>query len=182
VLTVVVLAAGESKRFGSQKLLHRLEANDTLFERAMRASGTFDTVVVCSQATLPLAQKLHAHAILNGAPERGMAHSLRLANAELDAERPILVLPADLLLVEPHHIADIAALASDGVDIMYPVRSDGTPGHPVYFSARARALIADLPDNEPIARLRDHPELTRQTVAIDEPWPYQDVDDPSDLP
>jgi molybdenum cofactor cytidylyltransferase len=181
VLTVVVLAAGESKRFGSQKLLHGLEANDTLFERALRASGMFDTVVVCSAATLALAEALHARAILNAEPERGMAHSLRLANAEIDAERPILVLPADLLLVEPHHIADIAA-AVDDADVVHPVRSDGTPGHPVYFSARARALIENLGDNEPISQVRDNPALTRRTLAIEEAWPYQDVDEPSDLP
>lgn len=181
MLTVVILAAGQSKRFGSQKLLHRLEENDTLFERAMRAAGPFDTVVVCSEATLPVAEELHARAVLNREPERGMAHSLRLANAAIDPEGPILVLPADLLLIEPQHVADIAALA-EALDVVYPVRADGTPGHPVYFSARARALIARLGDNEPIAKLRDHPELARRAVAIEDSWPYADVDDPSDLP
>jgi len=181
LLTVVILAAGQSTRFGSQKLLHKLEENDTLFERALRAGGAFETVVVCSEDTLPLAQALHARAILNREPERGMAHSLNLANDAIDRERPILVLPADLLLIEPHHLADLAALA-DAADVVHPVRSDGTPGHPVYFSARARALIAQLGDNEPIARLRDHPDLTRRSVAIDDDWPYRDVDDPSDLP
>ena len=177
---MVVLAAGESKRFGSQKLLHRLEASDTLFERALRACGTFDTLVVCNQATLPVAQTLHACAILNPEPERGMAHSLRLADAAIDAERPILVLPADLLLIEPHHVVGIAALANDH-DVVYPVRPDGTPGHPVYFSPRARARVSKLRDNEPIAHLRDDPELRQRAVAVEESWPYQDVDRPGDL-
>ena len=181
MLTVVVLAAGESKRFGSQKLLHKLEENDTLFERAVRAAGAFDTVVVCSEATEPVARALRARAVLNREPERGMAHSLRLANDAIEPDRPILVLPADLLLIEPHHVADVAAAVEDA-DVVHPIRSDGTPGHPVYFSARARALIAKLPDNEPIAKRRDHPELTRRTVAIEEDWPYADVDQPSDLP
>jgi molybdenum cofactor cytidylyltransferase len=181
VLTVVVLAAGESKRFGSQKLLHKLEGSDTLLERAIRASGAFDSVVVCSEQTLPAARALHAHTIVNREPERGMIHSLRLANRKIDPERPILVLTADLLLIEPHHVADIAAAVEDA-DVVHPVRSDGTPGHPVYFSARARALIAKLRDNEPIAKLRDDPSLTRRTVTIDEAWPYRDVDTRSDLP
>lgn len=180
MLTVVILAAGLSERFGSQKLLHKLEMNDTLFERAIRAAGTFDTVVVCSDATLPLAHALHARAIVNREPERGMSHSLRLANTAIDRDRPILVIPADLLLIEPHHLADLAALADD-IDVVHPIRSDGTPGHPVYFSFRARAMIADLEDNEPIATLRDHPALTRRTVAIDADWPYRDVDERSDL-
>lgn len=180
MLTVVVLAAGQSKRFGSQKLLHEFETGDTLLERAIRASGVFDSVVVCGEQTLQAARALHAHAILNREPERGMVHSLRLANLEIEPERPILVLAADLLLIEPHHVADLAAAAEDA-DVVYPVRSDGTPGHPVYFSARARTHIGELSDNEPIAKLRDHPELRRRTVTIDQPWPYRDVDEVADL-
>ena len=87
MLTVVVLAAGESKRFGSQKLLLKLEENDTLFERAVRAAGAFDTVVVCSEATEPVARALRARAVLNREPERGMAHSLRLANDAIEPDR-----------------------------------------------------------------------------------------------
>ena len=181
MLTVVILAAGQSTRFGSQKLLHKLEENDTLFERAIRAAGAFDTVVVCSEVTQPVAHALRVRAVLNREPERGMAHSLRLANEAIESERPILVLPADLLLVEPHHVADVAAAVEDA-DVVHPIRSDGTPGHPVYFSARARALIAKLRDGEPIAKLREHSELTRRTLAIEEDWPYTDVDQPSDLP
>ena len=181
MLTVVVLAAGESKRFGSQKLLHRLERADTLFERAMRACGTYDAVVVCNEHTLAAAQQLHARAILNRDPQRGMVHSLRLANDAIDPGRPILVVPADLLLIEPHHVADLAALANNE-DVVFPVRPDGTPGHPVYFSAHARELIGELHDNEPIAHLRDHPLLTRRMITIEEPWPYRDVDEPGDLP
>ena len=167
-------------RFGSQKLLHRLASGDTLLERAIRASGAFETVIVCSEQTMPAAQALHARTILNREPERGMAHSLRLANREIARERPILVLPADLLLVEPHHLADFAALANDA-DVLHPVRSDGAPGHPVYFSSRARTLIEELRDNEPIAKLRDRAGLSRTTVTIDEAWPYRDVDQPGDL-
>ncbi|HTC29590.1 MAG TPA: NTP transferase domain-containing protein [Candidatus Acidoferrum sp.] len=181
MLTVVILAAGLSTRFGSQKLLHKLEENDTLFERAIRAAGTFDSVIVCSEPMLPLARARHTRAVLNWEPKRGMAYSLRLANGAVEHDRPILVLPADLLLVEPHHLAEVAGLV-DEADVVHPVRSDGTPGHPVYFSPRARARIPQLKDNEPIAALRDHPALTRRTIAIEDDWPYRDVDEQSDLP
>ena len=89
-------------------------------------------------------------------------------------------MPADLLLIQPHHAAGIAAAAGSS-DVVYPVRADGTPGHPVYFSARARELIGGLRDNEPIAHVRDHRELQRQAVPVDDAWPYHDIDRPSDL-
>jgi molybdenum cofactor cytidylyltransferase len=181
MLTVVILAAGESKRFGSQKLLHPLGSNDTLLARAVRSSGGFCAVVVCSDATLPAAQALQTRAVLNREPERGMAHSLRLANDAIASEHAILVLPADLLWIEPHHLSAFAALAGSDDDVIFPVRADGTPGHPVYFSPRARALIGRLADNEPIAHLRDNTSLSRRAVAVDESWPFRDVDEPADL-
>ncbi|HEX8805928.1 MAG TPA: NTP transferase domain-containing protein [Candidatus Aquilonibacter sp.] len=180
-VTVVVLAAGESKRFGSQKLLHQLDRNDNLLARAIRASSGFNAVVVCSDATLAPAQALGAHTVINREPKRGMIHSLRLANDAIASKDAILVLPADLLRIEPHHLTGFAALANDGDDVLFPVRADGTPGHPVYFSARARALIGRLAEGEPIAHLRDNAALSRRAVVVDEPWPFQDVDEPSDL-
>jgi molybdenum cofactor cytidylyltransferase len=180
-MTVVILAAGESKRFGSQKLLHQLGDNDTLLGRAIRASSSFKAVVVCSDATLGPARALQARTIVNREPERGMAHSLRLANDMIAAEDAILVLPADLLSIEAHHLTGFAALANGDDDVLFPMRSDGTPGHPVYFSARARALIGRLADNEPIAHLRDNASLARRAIAVDELWPFRDVDEPTDL-
>jgi CTP:molybdopterin cytidylyltransferase MocA len=131
---------------------------------------------------LPRARALQKRAVLNREPERGMAHSLRLANDAIASEHGILVLPADLLWIEPHHLSAFAALANSDDDVVFPVRADGTPGHPVYFSARARTLIGRLADNEPIAHLRDSAAFSRRTVAVDEPWPFRDVDEAADLP
>lgn len=180
MLTVVVLAAGESKRFGSQKLLHALPQGDTLLARAIRARGAYEALVVTSSALAELAKTLGARVVTNDEPERGMAHSLRLANAAVDPAHDLAVLPADLLLIEAGHLEQIVVAAS-GSDVTYPSRQDNTPGHPVVFSPRARAYIEELRDNEPIARIRDREDLTRRVVAIEEAWPYRDVDRPSDL-
>ncbi len=91
-VTVVILAAGEAKRFGSQKLIHPLAEGDTLLARAIRAGGTFETVVVCGPEVEPHAKALGVRTILNAEPERGMAHSLRLANAAVDADSAIAVM------------------------------------------------------------------------------------------
>ncbi|HTU70224.1 MAG TPA: NTP transferase domain-containing protein [Candidatus Baltobacteraceae bacterium] len=180
MLTVVVLAAGRSRRFGSDKLLHGLPGGETLLERAVRAGGAFDSVLVCSPAIAARARALHPHTIVNRHPERGMSYSLRLANAAIAPESAIAVLPADLLLIGPHDVACVAA-SIDGADVAFPVRSDGTPGHPVVFAAGARPLIEQLCDGEPIACVRDRAGLTRRLVAIEEPWPYRDVDTPADI-
>jgi molybdenum cofactor cytidylyltransferase len=181
VLHVVILAAGIAERFGSQKLVHPLAGGGTLLARAIRAAGTFPLIVVCGGSIEEHALALGARTVRNDEPERGMSYSLRLANAQIDRASPIAVLPGDLLYVEAQHVARIAMQAVD-VDVVYPMRSDRTPGHPVIFSPRARERVERLADNEPIARVRDAAELTRKTIELDAAWPYRDVDRRSDLP
>ena len=181
-LTVVVLAAGSAQRFGSQKLLHPLPEGDTLLSRAIRAAGSYEALVVCSREVEPRARALGARTVLNVEPEKGMWNSAWVGNAAVDVANDVAVLPADLLLIESEHVARIAALAN-GVDVVYPRRSDGTPGHPVLFAAGARWRIADLAiAQEPVSAARDEPALSRRIIEIDEDWPYRDVDMRSDLP
>jgi len=178
-LTIVVLAAGRSSRFGSNKLLCEI-GGDTLLDRALRACGSYRALVVASTEVADAVAAAGKPFVINDAPERGMAHSLRLANALIDDASPIALLPADLLYVTDAGVASIVDRSRD-VDVTNPVRADGTPGHPVVFSAAARRYIDELPDGDTIRQLRDHPGLTRRTVLIDEEWPYKDVDVVSDL-
>jgi len=180
VLTVVVLAAGRSQRFGSDKLLHPLPHGDTLLARAVRACGAFARVVVCSPQLEAHVRSLDTTAIVNGSPERGMAYSLRLANAQIDPQHDLAVLPADLPLIAAEHVVRMVE-SLRGADVAHPVRSDGTPGHPVIFSSRMRRWIEELADNEPAARLRERAGIARRSIAIEEPWPYRDVDVREDL-
>jgi molybdenum cofactor cytidylyltransferase len=178
--TCVVLAAGLSSRFGGEKLTHAPGGfgAPTLLQRAIRACERFPTVVVISPRLHGLlTQHAAVKAVVNDRPELGMAHSLQLADAEIDRRLAIAVLPADLALIEPRDVAAIVA-ASHGVDVVYPRRADGTPGHPVIFSPHARTRISSLPPGDTIRDLRDHPELTRLVPAIESPWPYTDIDVP----
>jgi len=180
VLTIVVLAAGRSERFGSNKLLHELPEGGTLLERAIRACGEFSAIAICGKETEARARELRIETILNEFPDRGMSYSLRLAHAAIDPRDDIAVLPADLRAITAESLSHVIELAQ-GVDVTYPARADKTPGHPVIFSARARKGIEELGDNAPISQVRDHPTLSRRIIPIEDPWPYQDIDRVSDL-
>lgn len=119
--------------------------------------------------------------VVNDEPERGITQSLRLANAQIPREHSIAVLPADLLHIDADRLAYVVEQARD-VDVAFPVREDGTPGHPVVFSAAARRYIDELPDGDTLRMLREREGLTRRGITIDEEWPYRDVDVESDLP
>jgi len=118
-------------------------------------------------------------AIVNDAPERGMAHSLRLADAAVaDREAALAVLLADTPLVDAALVALVIAARGDA-DVAYPVR-DGRPGHPVVFGPRPRAAIAALPDGDTLRTLRADARWQRVEVAIDDERPFLDVDTPED--
>ena len=112
--------------------------------------------------------------IANDEPERGMAHSLRLANAVIPAEHAIAVLLADKPLVTAELIERVIAGLGDA-DVAFPQR-DGVPGHPVVFSPIARALIIALPDGDNIHLVRDNDFLERRALEIDDAGAYVDVD------
>jgi molybdenum cofactor cytidylyltransferase len=179
-VTCIILAAGRSSRFGTDKLLHVLRNGDTLIARAVRACSGFPTVVVSSDQVAAALDSTSVTIVRNDEPERGMAHSLRLANARIDAARAIAVLPADLALIEPEHVALVIDALADA-DVVHPARRDGTPGHPVVFSPLARSSIGELPDGDTIRRLREREGLSRRTIVVEEAWPYADVDTRSDL-
>jgi len=172
----VILAAGTASRFGGQKLLAPLNGAP-LIAHALAAVAHLPTVLVASPALEPF--RGTARFVANAEPERGMTHSLRLANAAIDAGDALLVLLADMPWMTRGIVDAVLAQAGDA-DVCYPTR-DGIGGHPVYFSPRARDRIAALPDGDALKSLRDDPHLVRRTIALEAGGAYRDVDRPGDI-
>jgi CTP:molybdopterin cytidylyltransferase MocA len=152
---------------GRDKLLLEVEGR-SLLARALAAAAGRDSVVVASPALAPTIPAATGRTVVvNDAPERGMSHSLRLADAALGgADCPLIVLLADTPYVDRPLVDRVAAALGDA-DVAYPVRA-GAAGHPVVFGPRARREIAALPDGD--------------TVRLNEPGegPFLDVDTPDD--
>lgn len=174
--TAVILAAGTGSRFGSQKLLALLDGKP-LIAHVVAAVAHVPTVVVGPPELEP--HIYPARLVENLAPERGMTHSLRLANAAIDPDTAILVLLADMPWIT-RGIVDTVIAAAGSADVCYPIR-DGIGGHPVYFSPAARANIAALPDGDSLKRLRDDPTLTVARVELADAGAYRDIDRRADL-
>lgn len=177
----MILAAGTSSRMGRQKLLAPFRGK-RMIDYVIDAARRWQPVIV---ASAPVAQLLDTvedlPTIVNGDPDRGMAHSLALADAAVPAGIPIIVLLADKPLITDALIARVSELAKD-VDVAHPVHeTSGEPGHPVVFSARARAKIHSLPDGDTLKDLRDDPGLTRRILPTADPGAFFDVDTPEQL-
>lgn len=171
----VILAAGESKRTGFQKLLAPFRGR-TMIEYAIEAAQQWNPLVVAGPQVAAYLQALGVHALLNDAPQRGMAHSLAIADAAIDPTQALIVVLGDKPLATPALIARICdALGS--ADVAFPQHPQtGEPGHPVVFSPRARMKIASLPDGDSLRDLRGDRGLVRRAVEIEDPGAYVDID------
>jgi molybdenum cofactor cytidylyltransferase len=136
-------------------------------------------VVASSQVAARISPAQDRTIVVNDAPERGMTHSLRLADHAIPKDDAVAVLLADKPLVTGDLVARISAALEAGADVAFPER-DGVPGHPVGFSAQARVLIDALPDGDTLQKLRDDPRLRRCPIRLDDRGAYVDIDTPDD--
>jgi CTP:molybdopterin cytidylyltransferase MocA len=161
---------------GRAKPLLRL-GEETLLERALRHCAGYPSVVVASRAVAEFAGA-HVRCLINGEPERGMTHSLRLAHAAIDPASALLVVPADLPFLDGELIARVASAPQ--ADVVYPTWN-GRPGHPVRFSVAARARLAQLPEGDTLRVLRDDPALIRRSIGPVDARTQFDIDTEDDL-
>lgn len=170
----VVLAAGTSSRAGGQKLLMDFRGRP-MIEHSIAAARRWNPVVVAGAEVYEYLSGRDGIALLrNDEPERGMSHSLAMANEFLRRGVPMIVLLGDKPRVTPQLIEAICE-AAGGADVVYPVRGD-EPGHPVWLSPDARERIAELPPGDTLRSLRDDSSLTSRAVEVQDAGAFFDVD------
>ena len=186
---IVLLAAGEAKRFGGPKQLHpwrgvplvRLMAEKALASRAGRlivVTGAYGEAVAAALAGLPL--ELAANEDFGA----GQSSSVRRGLAAAAHEPAILFLPADM----PHlEVSTLDRLLGAWADAAPPrpaavvPRYAGERGAPVLFDRRLFPALAALEgDRGGRAILARHPDGILE-IAIADPRQGADLDTPEDL-
>jgi len=174
-VTCVVLAAGSATRMGREKL--SLPFGDgTILDAVLAACAPLPVVVVAAPG-LAIPSRAGTHIVINDQPQRGMAQSLRLANAEIPKSHAIAVFLADKPLVSAELLQNL--LDAPEADVVFPIRA-GIAGHPVIFSARARTLIESLPDGDTLQTLRNNARLSQRPVPTQDDGAFVDVDTEAD--
>jgi molybdenum cofactor cytidylyltransferase len=181
----ILLAAGASTRFGSDKLTHPLAGQTPVAVTALsnlRAAVPHVIAVVrpgvpalencLSEAGATVIQCVNADA--------GMGASLASAvRASGDVAGWVIAL-ADMPYIRTETIAKIATSLAAGAAIVAPVYR-GERGHPVGISARFRAQLDALSGDEGArALLRQHAGLV-ELIDVDDPGIRRDIDTPADL-
>ena len=145
----VVLAAGNARRFGSNKLNAQVEGV-SLIRRALDAvPGGLATVVVSQYPDiLALAGEYGFDALLNDRPELGLSRSVRLGLAHLTDCDGVLFLVSDQPRLKRDSVEALAALWAQNPEKIAAMAHNGVRGNPCLFPARLfpelLALTGDL--------------------------------------
>lgn len=181
-VAAIVLAAGESRRYGSPKQLAMHEGR-TLLEHVLgrAAEAGLEPVVAVVPVWLSRPRSMDAPAlrwVRNPYPERGLSHSLRLGiEAVPESSSAALILLGDQPTVP---IATLrAVLAGRGQRPITVARAFGLQAPPVLLERSAFDLVRQASGDIGLRSvLADRPELVCAVEVGDHP---PDVDTPADL-
>ena len=181
----ILLAAGASRRFGADKLLHPLpDGMPIALASALALFAAVPRMVAVLRAEHgELAQLFAEHGIATVVAERataGMGASLAAGIAATQDARGWLVALADMPLVKSETMRAVADRLRKGAAIAAP-RYRGQRGHPVGFAARFRARLLALDGDEGARALLR--EFADEVVLIDcgDAGTLADIDLPGDL-
>jgi molybdenum cofactor cytidylyltransferase len=188
VIRGILLAAGASRRFGGNKLLHPLPGGLTIGEQAAKhlLEGAGNALAVVRPGDDELArrlEKLGCEILVAPGAMVGMGGSLASAVAATSGAEAWVVALADMPFVTAETIRAVAAALRRGAAISVPVlRGENTRGHPVGFQARFGATLANLSGDQGARAVLDLHAAEIVEVEVRDDGIYRDVDTPVELP
>ncbi|MCF6267735.1 MAG: nucleotidyltransferase family protein [Desulfuromusa sp.] len=180
-LNAVIMAAGQSNRFGANKLLLPLQGKPVIQHLLDRFPfNLFHQVVLVysSDRVETIAQKYPLVLCRNDHPDHGQGLTIRLGvNASNDAEGTLFLVADQPLLSRATIMTLIEVFLHNRGRIVMPV-TDETPHNPVFFPKSCLPELKELQgDVGGKVVIKKHPELIMQ-VPFENPNEFVDIDTP----
>ena len=185
-ITGLLLAAGKSTRFGSNKLLHLLDNGKTIVQQAAETiiQACPDSIAVINNNTTPQLVEILSSSgltiIKNHQAENGMGSSIACAVKALSKPDACLIALADMPFIKPATIKIMLQRVQYTKYIIAPQYKEQR-GHPVLFSkhffSELTRLNSELGAREVIKNNREYLIL----VDVDDTGIIRDVDSKDDL-
>jgi molybdenum cofactor cytidylyltransferase len=188
----ILLAAGKSQRFGSNKLLYPVTDNTPmlLVSAQKLASVLPGSIVVINQELIPYTDQLEQLkqlgmlVVVNEHADRGMGSSIACGvRASQDAPGWLIAL-ADMPYLKTETIALLADKLVNGADIVAPLleyRGEQRRGHPVGFNQRYKDELLALDDDVGARHVIANHQCELELVPIDDTGVTVDVDQVTDI-
>jgi len=181
----ILLAAGQSLRFGNNKLLQPLPDGSPLISHAIRnmSPAVDKLVVVVPPEHAMLAEVLTSEdveLIINPTAQDGMASSLVRGIAASLAAKYWLIGMADMPWIHPSTISRVALALREGRSLVAPCYQ-GQRGHPVGFHQRYGSELLKLSGDKGARSLLEQHASEIHLLHVDDPGVLLDVDTPADL-
>jgi molybdenum cofactor cytidylyltransferase len=184
----IVLAAGKSRRFGSDKRQYRLPNGRSVLqqtiEQALQALPA--VVVVLGAEDTCLQQSLCAaigdsrlQVILASESDDGMAHSLAAGVAASASAAGWVILLGDMPFIKTSTIRAVAA-GLQQAEIVQPMHQEGA-GHPVAFSASFGDALQSLQGDQGARSIIEDNIASRLLLLTADAGIHQDIDIVDDL-
>lgn len=149
-LGCVVMAAGNARRYGDNKLAAQLRGR-SLILRALEAVPTeaIDSAVVVTQypEIMRLAGEFHFAAVYNEHPDYGISHTIELGLTGLRDCDGVMFLVSDQPLLRRKSVAALAHLWKSHPDSIAALSHGGVRGNPCVFPARFYPELLELTED-----------------------------------
>lgn len=185
MISAILLAAGESQRFGSPKMLHPLADGTPMALRSVtNLAAAVDRIVAIVP---PAAQELIELLTNSGLAidictlySDGMGRSLARGVRACRDSKGWLIALADMPFVLPTTIAAVAQALRAGAPIAAPTH-DNRRGHPVGFGREYYAELAALSGDVGARDVVQRDAARIVLLPVDDPGIHRDIDVPLDL-
>ena len=181
-ISCILMASGLSERYGSNKLLEKLEGREVILHTAgsLTAAGFRPTAVTRSPEIRALMEASGISCILHDQPKKSDTMHLGIIHSPPDAAG-FLFMPADQPLVRPASLRRLAEHFFAHPERAVRLGSGSTPGSPVLFPAFCREdLLAYTGDRGGMDVIRSG-HIPCDLVQADYAWELWDVDTPDSM-
>ena len=184
-ITGILLAAGRSTRFGSNKLIEKLQSGNPIgLESAEILSASVDNLIIIvnslkdETSEMFLEKGFRVLAAENA--NLGMGNSLKSGiKISLDSLGWIVSL-ADMPFIKTNTIYRLKEKILEGAKICAPFL-DGVRGHPVGFNRSLKNELLNLDDSNGAAHLLAKYQSEIVALSTDDGGVVHDIDEPEDL-
>jgi molybdenum cofactor cytidylyltransferase len=181
----ILLAAGNARRFGANKIAARLPDGQAVGLAAARAlAGAVDELIVVTGVQDGETERMFKAAgyvtthCANAA--HGMGHSLVCGVRKSQEGAALLIALADMPFIDAASILAVSTALRNGAPIVVP-RVNGKAGHPVGFQANFRDALLQVEGDRGARAITDQHSDSVHYLALHDVGIVRDIDTPADL-